>query len=93
MDIIEKDGRRYIIDINCRFGGGYECYPIATAAAKYCDVISVNVYRESLDGYHLDTQIDAPLLIGEFSFWGLDRGIDELIKGFTILRNSVYSNV
>lgn len=25
--------------------------------------------------------------------WGLDRGIKELIKGFTILRNSVYSNV
>ena len=35
MDIIEKDGHRYIIDINCRFGGGYplayECgenYPL-----------------------------------------------------------------
>jgi nucleoside-diphosphate-sugar epimerase len=25
--------------------------------------------------------------------WNLDRGIRELIKGFTILRNSVYSNV
>jgi nucleoside-diphosphate-sugar epimerase len=25
--------------------------------------------------------------------WGLDRGITELIKGYTILRNSVYSNV
>ena len=25
--------------------------------------------------------------------WGLDRGIRELIKGFTILRNSLYSNV
>ena len=25
--------------------------------------------------------------------WGLDRGIDELIKGYVILRNSVYSNV
>jgi nucleoside-diphosphate-sugar epimerase len=25
--------------------------------------------------------------------WGLDRGIKELIKGFTILRNSIYSNV
>lgn len=25
--------------------------------------------------------------------WGLDRGIEELIKGFTILRNSLYSNV
>lgn len=25
--------------------------------------------------------------------WGLDRGIQELIKGYSILRNSVYSNV
>lgn len=25
--------------------------------------------------------------------WGLDRGIVELIKGFTILRNSIYGNV
>ncbi|MCE0484495.1 MAG: NAD-dependent epimerase/dehydratase family protein [Methylacidiphilales bacterium] len=25
--------------------------------------------------------------------WGLDRGIQELIKGFVILRNSIYSNV
>ena len=25
--------------------------------------------------------------------WSLDRGIQELIKGFTILRNSIYSNI
>jgi nucleoside-diphosphate-sugar epimerase len=25
--------------------------------------------------------------------WGLDRGIQELIKGYTILRNSIYANV
>ena len=25
--------------------------------------------------------------------WGLDRGIQELIKGFTILKNSLYSNI
>jgi nucleoside-diphosphate-sugar epimerase len=25
--------------------------------------------------------------------WSLDRGIEELIKGFTILRNSLYSNI
>ena len=25
--------------------------------------------------------------------WSLGRGIQELIKGYTILRNSVYSNV
>jgi nucleoside-diphosphate-sugar epimerase len=25
--------------------------------------------------------------------WGLDRGITELIKAYTILRNTIYSNV
>ena len=25
--------------------------------------------------------------------WGLDRGVQELIKGYTILRDSVYSNI
>jgi nucleoside-diphosphate-sugar epimerase len=25
--------------------------------------------------------------------WSLDRGIEELIKGYTILRNTVYANV
>ena len=25
--------------------------------------------------------------------WSLDRGIQELIKGFTILRNGIYSNI
>ena len=25
--------------------------------------------------------------------WSLDRGIRELIKGYTILRNSIYANV
>jgi hypothetical protein len=25
--------------------------------------------------------------------WSLDRGIQELIKGYTVLRNTIYSNV
>jgi hypothetical protein len=25
--------------------------------------------------------------------WDLDRGITELIKGYTIIRNTIYSNV
>lgn len=33
------------------------------------------------------------LSMGYQTEWGLDRGIRELIKGFTILRNSKYSNV
>ena len=32
-------------------------------------MISVNVYRESLDGFHLTTSDDKPILVGEFSFW------------------------
>ncbi len=33
------------------------------------------------------------LATGYTTEWGLDRGIEELMKGYTILRNSVYSNV
>jgi nucleoside-diphosphate-sugar epimerase len=33
------------------------------------------------------------LATGYSTEWSLDRGIEELIKGYTILRNSIYSNV
>jgi hypothetical protein len=60
--------------LGCRFGGGYEAPPVTAACAKYCDVVSCNLYRDSLDGFHLTTNDDKPILIGEFSFWGMDRG-------------------
>jgi len=44
------------------------------AAARYCDIVSFNVYRRTVDRYRMTADVDVPLLIGEFSFWGLDRG-------------------
>lgn len=56
------------------------------------------VYVEALIGEDPDKRdyivSNARLLSTGFTpEWGLDRGIEELIKGYTILRNSQYSNV
>ena len=47
----------------------------AAAAAKYCDVVSYNLYQRSVAGFHFDGGADVPLLIGEFHFGALDRGL------------------
>lgn len=45
MDIIERDNRRYIIDVNCRFGGGY---PLAYACGEnFPSYIIQNIMGES----------------------------------------------
>lgn len=45
------------------------------AAAKYCDVVSLNIYRYDLNGYKLpDVLKDKPLAIGEFSISHADYG-------------------
>ena len=44
------------------------------AAAKYCDVISYNIYQRSVAGFK-NPSSDKPLLIGEFHFGALDRGL------------------
>ena len=59
--------------LGCRFAWGYE---LATrAAAKYCDVLSFNRYERSLSGFQLPDGIDQPVIIGEFHFGALDRGM------------------
>jgi hypothetical protein len=45
------------------------------AAAKYCDVISFNRYRFSAADLKLPDDIDKPVIIGEFHFGALDRGL------------------
>ena len=45
------------------------------AAAKYCDVISFNRYRFSAADLVLPVDIDKPVIIGEFHFGALDRGL------------------
>lgn len=45
------------------------------AAAKYCDVVSYNLYRAGVADFRLPIDVDVPLIIGEFHFGALDRGM------------------
>ena len=63
-------GRLYL---GCRL---HNCYPSALrAAAKYCDVVSFNCYKElpSIPEFPAGS-LDKPTIIGEFHFGSLDRG-------------------
>jgi hypothetical protein len=42
--------------------------------AKYCDVVSYNIYAEEIGGWRLPQNLDAPVLIDEFHFGATDRG-------------------
>ncbi|MEI7911683.1 MAG: beta-agarase [Verrucomicrobiota bacterium] len=44
------------------------------AAGRYCDVISYNLYQRSVAGFK-NPSSDKPLIIGEFHFGALDRGM------------------
>jgi len=45
------------------------------AAAKFCDVVSFNRYSYSVEDLRLPSGIDKPVIIGEFHFGALDRGM------------------
>lgn len=45
------------------------------AAAKYCDVVSFNRYSRSVADLRLPDGADRPVVIGEFHFGALDRGM------------------
>ncbi len=63
-------GRLYL---GCRFAWAN---PVAVrAAAAYCDVVSFNLYQRSLADFKLPPDVDVPLIIGEFHFGALDRGM------------------
>ena len=47
----------------------------AAAAAKYCDVVSYNIYHRSVADFQFRGGADVPLIIGEFHFGALDRGL------------------
>lgn len=45
------------------------------AAARHCDVVSVNVYARHFDRDLPEGSVDRPMIIGEFHFGALDRGL------------------
>ncbi len=47
----------------------------ARAGAKFCDIVSFNRYDYSVEGHRLPDNIDKPVIIGEFHFGALDRGM------------------
>ncbi len=47
----------------------------AQAAAKYCDVIGYNLYETDVRNFRLPPGLDRPVIIGEFHFGALDRGM------------------
>jgi len=59
--------------LGCRFAWANES--AVRAAAKYCDVISFNRYEYTVADLSLPEEIDRPVIIGEFHFGALDRGM------------------
>lgn len=66
--------------LGCRFnygdfaGNSYQQW-IVDIAAKYCDIVSFNRYTYSAYSLHPSKGRDFPMIIGEFHFGGLDRGL------------------
>jgi hypothetical protein len=59
--------------LGCRFA--WVNARAAAAAAKYCDVVSYNLYHVSVADFRFNGGADVPLIIGEFHFGALDRGL------------------
>lgn len=72
---IVKEVAPNILYLGCRFAW---TNPIATAAAgRYCDVVSFNIYSRSPNFQNklMADAGDKPIIIGEFHFGALDRGL------------------
>lgn len=59
--------------LGCRFAWVND--RAALAATKYCDVVGYNRYRKSVADLKLPGGADKPIIIGEFHFGALDRGM------------------
>jgi len=68
-----KEGAPQQLYLGCRFA--WVNARAAAAAAKYCDVVSYNLYHRSVADFQFNGGADVPLIIGEFHFGALDRGM------------------
>ena len=62
-----------LLYLGCRFAG-HARTEVARACAKHCDVVSYNIYRDTIGDWRLPEGLDAPVMIGEFHFGATDRG-------------------
>jgi len=61
------------IYFGCRFAWGNDL--AVRAADKFCDVLSFNCYNDGFDDFKLPQGVDKAVIIGEFHFGALDRGM------------------
>ena len=59
--------------LGCRFAWRNDMAVLT--AAKFCDVVSFNWYRDTPGDFRLPGGVDMPVIIGEFHFGALDRGM------------------
>lgn len=71
-DELRKVAPRHLY-LGCRFAWVNDI--ASRAAADFCDVVSYNRYTYSVEDLRLPDEIDMPLIIGEFHFGALDRGM------------------
>ena len=66
--------------LGCRFAGVNPM--VERIAAKYCDAVSYNVYSFSSARFKADSEVDLPIIIGEFHMGAWDRaGFHTGLKG------------
>ena len=66
-----------VLYLGCRFSGMYDRH-FADVAREYCDVVSFNIYADlpsERTADELAAEFDFPVVIGEFHFGALDRGM------------------
>ncbi len=59
--------------LGCRFAWVND--RAVAAGVKFCDVVSYNFYRRSIANFRVPGGADVPLIVGEFHFGALDRGM------------------
>lgn len=59
--------------LGCRFAWVNDT--VADVSADFCDVVSYNLYRDDVAKFKFPGKRDVPLIIGEFHFGALDRGM------------------
>jgi hypothetical protein len=59
--------------LGCRFAWVND--RVVRAAGKYCDVLSYNRYEDTVADFRPPAGVDLPVVIGEFHFGALDRGL------------------
>jgi hypothetical protein len=48
---------------------------VVRVAARYCDIVSFNFYKFTVDDFAMPEGVDRPAIIGEFHMGALDRGL------------------